>query len=232
MNPARAGSKAGAALRVSGRAPGKRSSCACACAPPSDWRSRSDAPFDAIFAQAAGGGRRVLSAHHAVRHSGRHAQRPAPGVRGHAVEQAVLPVPGRAAGSTGDPAEPAPPASRLRGRNHTWWHMSAADVLSMPDKWEYPWFAAWDMAFHAIPFAMIDPDFAKEQLHPAHARVVHASERPDPGLRMGVLATSTRRCTRGRRCGSTRSRRRSTAAATASSWSACSRSSSSTSPGG
>jgi hypothetical protein len=65
---------------------------------------------------------------------------------------------------TGDPAEPVPPASRLRGRNHTWWHMSAADVLSMPDKWEYPWFAAWDMAFHTIPFAMIDPDFAKEQL--------------------------------------------------------------------
>jgi hypothetical protein len=64
----------------------------------------------------------------------------------------------------GDPAEPTPPASRWKGRNHNWWHMSAADVLSMPDKWEYPWFAAWDMAFHAIPFAMIDPDFAKHQL--------------------------------------------------------------------
>jgi len=64
----------------------------------------------------------------------------------------------------GDPAEPPPPASRLQGRNHDWWHMSAADVLSMPDKWEYPWFAAWDMAFHTIPLAMIDPDFAKEQL--------------------------------------------------------------------
>ena len=64
----------------------------------------------------------------------------------------------------GDPAEPPPPESRQRGRNHTWWHVSAEDVLSMPDKWEYPWFAAWDMAFHAITFAMIDPDFAKEQL--------------------------------------------------------------------
>jgi hypothetical protein len=64
----------------------------------------------------------------------------------------------------GDPAEPAPPASRRKGRNHNWWHMSAADVLSMPDKWEYPWFAAWDMAFHAIALAMIDPDFAKAQL--------------------------------------------------------------------
>ena len=64
----------------------------------------------------------------------------------------------------GDPAEPPPPASRWKGRNHDWWHMSGADVLSMPDKWEYPWFAAWDMAFHAIAFAMIDPDFAKNQL--------------------------------------------------------------------
>ena len=64
----------------------------------------------------------------------------------------------------GDPAGPPPPESRERGRNHNWWHMSAEDILSMPDKWEYPWFAAWDMAFHAITFAMIDPDFAKEQL--------------------------------------------------------------------
>ena len=64
----------------------------------------------------------------------------------------------------GDPAQPPPAASRWKGRNHDWWHMSAADVLSMPDKWEYPWFAAWDMAFHTIAFAMIDPDFAKNQL--------------------------------------------------------------------
>ena len=64
----------------------------------------------------------------------------------------------------GDPAGPTPPGSRHFGRNHEWWHLAAADVLSMPDKWEYPWFAAWDMAFHAVTFAMIDPDFAKEQL--------------------------------------------------------------------
>src|SRR5215831_1751840 len=65
---------------------------------------------------------------------------------------------------TGDPAEPTPPPSRWNGRNHNWWHLAAADVLSLPDKWEYPWFAAWDLAFHTIPFAMIDPDFAKSQL--------------------------------------------------------------------
>ena len=64
----------------------------------------------------------------------------------------------------GDPASPPPPEERKRGRNHEWWHLATGDVLSMPDKWEYPWFAAWDMAFHAVAFAMIDPDFAKDQL--------------------------------------------------------------------
>ena len=64
----------------------------------------------------------------------------------------------------GDPAGPPPPGARKRGRNHDWWHLAAGDVLSMPDKWEYPWFAAWDMAFHCVAFAMIDPDFAKDQL--------------------------------------------------------------------
>jgi hypothetical protein len=64
----------------------------------------------------------------------------------------------------GDPAHPTPPRERLDGRNRTWIHIYNDDVLSMPDKWEYPWFAAWDLAFHSIPFAMIDPDFAKRQL--------------------------------------------------------------------
>jgi hypothetical protein len=64
----------------------------------------------------------------------------------------------------GDPAMPPPPPQRLAGRNHNWIHVYNDDVLSMPDKWEYPWFAAWDLAFHTIPFAMVDPDFAKHQL--------------------------------------------------------------------
>jgi hypothetical protein len=64
----------------------------------------------------------------------------------------------------GDPAGPPPPAQHKRGRNHTWEHLYTEDILSMPDKWEYPWFAAWDLAFHCIPLAMIDPDFAKQQL--------------------------------------------------------------------
>jgi hypothetical protein len=64
----------------------------------------------------------------------------------------------------GDPGLPPPPKERENARNSHWKHVSAADVLSMPDTWEYPWFAAWDLAFHMIPFAQIDPDFAKHQL--------------------------------------------------------------------
>jgi hypothetical protein len=64
----------------------------------------------------------------------------------------------------GDPAQPAPPAERRRGRNSEWRHLYNADVISMPDKWEYPWYAAWDLAFHCVPLALVDSDFAKEQL--------------------------------------------------------------------
>jgi hypothetical protein len=64
----------------------------------------------------------------------------------------------------GDPAQPTPPEGRIAGRNAGWPHVFNRDVISMPDKWEYPWFAAWDLAFHMIPFARIDPHFAKEQL--------------------------------------------------------------------
>ncbi len=56
------------------------------------------------------------------------------------------------------------PRERLRGRNSGWTHVNNADVISMPDKWEYPWYAAWDLAFHCIPLALIDPEFAKQQL--------------------------------------------------------------------
>jgi len=64
----------------------------------------------------------------------------------------------------GDPATVPPPAGRKEGRNHEWRHLHSRDLISMPDKWEYPWFAAWDLAFHMIPFAQVDPDFAKQQL--------------------------------------------------------------------
>ncbi|HTN07214.1 MGH1-like glycoside hydrolase domain-containing protein [Agriterribacter sp.] len=64
----------------------------------------------------------------------------------------------------GDPAGPPPPAGRLSGRNKTWKHLNNADIISMPDKWEYPWYAAWDLAFHCVTFALVDTDFAKKQL--------------------------------------------------------------------
>jgi hypothetical protein len=64
----------------------------------------------------------------------------------------------------GDPAEPPPPAARHRVRNHDWHHLYNEDIISMPDKWEYPWYAAWDLAFHCIALALVDADFAKSQL--------------------------------------------------------------------
>ncbi len=64
----------------------------------------------------------------------------------------------------GDPGQPTPPASRLTGRNSKWRNFDGFDIISMPDKWEYPWFAAWDLAFHCVPLAHLDPAFAKYQL--------------------------------------------------------------------
>jgi hypothetical protein len=64
----------------------------------------------------------------------------------------------------GDPGLPPPPPGRKQGRNHQWRHLYNGDVISMPDKWEYPWYASWDLAFHCVALALVDPDFAKEQL--------------------------------------------------------------------
>ncbi len=64
----------------------------------------------------------------------------------------------------GDPVGPKPPDERRNGRNHNWSHLYNSDVISMPDKWEYPWYAAWDLAFHMLPVAMIDPEWAKRQM--------------------------------------------------------------------
>jgi hypothetical protein len=64
----------------------------------------------------------------------------------------------------GDPGNPPPPTERRNGRNSQWPHLYNADVISMPDKWEYPWYAAWDLAFHCVPLALVDCEFAKEQL--------------------------------------------------------------------
>lgn len=65
---------------------------------------------------------------------------------------------------SGDPAQPAPPDERKHGRNNDWEHLTNAEIISMPDKWEYPWYASWDLAFHCITLALVDPHFAKGQL--------------------------------------------------------------------
>ena len=64
----------------------------------------------------------------------------------------------------GDPGLLPPPEFRANGRNRSWEHLNNFDILSMPDKWEYPWYAAWDLAFHCIPLSLIDADFSKRQL--------------------------------------------------------------------
>ncbi len=64
----------------------------------------------------------------------------------------------------GDPAQPPPPPERWQGRNHGWLHLKNSDIISVPDKWEYPWYATWDLAFHLIALADVDPEFARHQL--------------------------------------------------------------------
>jgi hypothetical protein len=64
----------------------------------------------------------------------------------------------------GDPSQPAPPEERKKGRNIEWKHLNNADIISAPDKWEFPWYASWDLAFHCIPLTLVDPQFAKKQL--------------------------------------------------------------------
>ena len=90
--------------------------------------------------------------------------RAAPGFRGLAVVQAVLPLRRAHLARRRSRLSAASRRSAPTGRNHEWKHLYNADVLSMPDKWEYPWYASWDTAFHCVALALVDPDFAKEQL--------------------------------------------------------------------
>ena len=108
-----------------------------------------------------------------------------------------------------------------RVRNAEWFHMFNGDVISMPDKWEYPWYAAWDLAFHTLALSLVDFDFAKDQLL-LMLRSLYAHPTARFRRTSGTSATSTRRCTPGRRCSSTRWSARSDAR-TANSWNARSR---------
>ena len=85
-----------------------------------------------------------------------------------------------------DGDEATPPPERQHGRNKDWRHFYSEDILSMPDKWEYPWFASWDLCFHTVALARLDLRFAKEQVASADARMVYEAGRAGPCLRMGV----------------------------------------------
>ena len=133
----------------------------------------------------------------------------------------------------GDPAQPPPPPSRLGGRNAEWRHLYNRDVISMPDKWEYPWYAAWDLAFHMVPLrAHRSRSFAKEQLILLTARVVHAPERAAPRLRVRLRRRQPAGARLGRLARLQDRRRTRRRARPACSWRGCSRSCCSTSPGG
>ena len=80
--------------------------------------------------------------------------------------------------------QPPPDPARVDGRNHEWTHLYNADVISMPDKWEYPWYAAWDLAFHCVAMALIDPEFRQGAADSFPARMVHAPQRAGSRLRM------------------------------------------------
>ena len=118
--------------------------------------------FDAIFQRPPGRGRRVLRRPAGADRRPRRPPRAAPGPGRHALVQAVLPL--RRPPLARRRPRPAQAARARRTRNRDWRHLNNADVISMPDKWEYPWYAAWDLAFHCATFALIDPDFAKDQL--------------------------------------------------------------------
>ncbi len=131
-------------------------------------RARRDEPFgdgfEQTFAVADRRGRRVLRRATPARASTPKTGDRAAGLRRAALDQAVLPLRRCATGSRATRTQPPPPAERWHGRKRDWPHLFNRDVISMPDKWEYPWFAAWDLAFHMIAFAEIDPEFAKQQL--------------------------------------------------------------------
>ena len=117
------------------------------------WRTRARTEADEFYAE--------LTPPACARRRG---ERDAPGVRRDAVEQAALLLRRRSAGSTATRRSRRRPASRHGGRNARWRNFDAFDIMSMPDTWEYPWFAAWDIAFHCVALAHVDPAFAKYQL--------------------------------------------------------------------
>ena len=116
-------------------------------------------------------------------------------LRRHALVQAVLSLRRERVARRRSRTSPPPPAERKNGRNHEWPHLYNADVISMPDKWEYPWYAAWDLAFHCVPLALVDPSSPRSSSMLLLREWYMHPERAAAGLRMGF-----------RRCQSARAR--------------------------
>jgi hypothetical protein len=116
---------------------------------------------------------------------------------------------------------PRPPPERVQGRNHEWTHLYNAHVISMPDKWEFPWYAAWDLAFHCVTLALVDPDFAKEQLTLVLREWYMHPNGQIPAYEW-AFGDVNPLCMPGPPCASIRSSRHAGAWAIASSWSASS----------
>ena len=166
VNPARTGTKAAAHYALDGPRRRERQRPPALLAARSRGRSPTASPFaafDDTIAGAPARGRRVLRDRHPARSHRRRARGDAPEPGRPAVVEAVLPL-RREDVARGRPGA-APAAARAPARpQREWGHLYNADVISMPDKWEYPWYAAWDLAFHCVPLALVDAEFAKEQL--------------------------------------------------------------------
>ena len=196
--PARHGTKAaGAAVSPRTRAPADSVRCACDSREEATARLASAATSSEIFDSAARRPTRSTRRSFPPNSTTHERRVSAAGLRRPALDQAVLPLRRRGLARRRPRRSPPPPERRQRGRNPTGTHFFARDVLSMPDKWEYPWFAAWDTGLPHDPLRADRSGLRQAPAPAAAARVVHAPQRPAAGLRVGTSPTSTRRSTPG-----------------------------------
>ncbi len=208
VNPARKGTKSAAhhARHRAGPARAPRSACASPTAPPGELAD----PFGHVrpdLRRPQARGRRVLRRDHPAFAERRRRERHPPGLRRAALDQAGLRL---RRGAVAERARRPARLERRRRRNQHWFHMYSADIISMPDKWEYPWFAAWDLAFHAVSLAFVDPDFAARAARRSCCSNATSTRTASSRPTSGTSTTSTRPSTPGRRS--------STTASTAEAW--------------
>ena len=192
VNPAQEGIEGGGALPADSSAPGESAVAAAAPQARGPRRLREPAlrePSTRCSPSAQAEADEFYGADDPGEALGRRHERDAPGARRDALVQAVVPL--RRAPLARGRSYPArrPRRSGKPGGTATGRISTTTTSISMPDKWEYPWYAAWDLAFHTIALALVDPGVRQGAADPVPARVVHAPERPDPRLRVGASAT-------------------------------------------